>query len=135
MKHSYLNDDTCFSIDVIGEILEEYFGALLNKGSEILHSIKGSILEEKIFAEFDEFMAMNIEENSESESETEEMPFEKITFNTDYKIKTSLEESHWDLELKPFPDHLEYVFLEEPTFLPVIISSQLSEQKKSSYLF
>ncbi|GJX93841.1 reverse transcriptase domain-containing protein [Tanacetum coccineum] len=60
----------------------------------------------------------------------EEPPFEKIIFNTDYKIKTSLEEPPKDLELKPLPDNLEYVFLEEPFFLPVIISSQLSEENK-----
>ncbi|GJW06533.1 hypothetical protein Tco_1568956 [Tanacetum coccineum] len=36
-----------------------------------------------------------------------------------------------DLELKPLPDNLEYVFLEEPSFLPVIISSKLSAQNKS----
>ncbi|GJS82997.1 hypothetical protein Tco_0749538 [Tanacetum coccineum] len=36
-----------------------------------------------------------------------------------------------DLELKPLPDNLEYVFLEEPSFLLVIISSQLSAQNKS----
>ncbi|GKA02311.1 hypothetical protein Tco_0674976 [Tanacetum coccineum] len=35
-----------------------------------------------------------------------------------------------DLELKLLLDHLEYAFLEEPSFLPVIISSQLSEQNK-----
>ncbi|GJR33109.1 reverse transcriptase domain-containing protein [Tanacetum coccineum] len=99
-------------IDVIDEILEEDFDALLDGGSEILHSIEGTIIEEKLFAEFDEFMSMDIEENSESKSETKEMPFEKITFNTDYKIKTSLEEPPSDLELKPLPDHLEYVFLE-----------------------
>ncbi|GJZ72840.1 reverse transcriptase domain-containing protein [Tanacetum coccineum] len=58
MKHSYSNDDTCFSIDVIDEILEEDFDALLDEGSEILHSIERTILEEKLFAEFDEFMAM-----------------------------------------------------------------------------
>ncbi|GKD32434.1 DNA-directed DNA polymerase, partial [Tanacetum coccineum] len=68
MKHSYSNDDTCFSIDVIDEILEEDFDALLDKGN---------------------------------------------------------------LELKPFPDNLEYVYLEEPSFLPVIISSQLSKEKKN----
>ncbi|GKF57071.1 hypothetical protein Tco_0170608, partial [Tanacetum coccineum] len=121
MKYSYSNDDTYFSIDVIYEILEEDFDALLDEGSEILHSIEGTLLEEKLFAEFDEFMAMNIDENSESEpeSEEEEPPFEKITFNTDYKIKTSHEEPPSDLELKPLPDHLEYVFLEEPTFLPI----------------
>ncbi|GJX44419.1 reverse transcriptase domain-containing protein [Tanacetum coccineum] len=135
MKHSYSNDDTCFSIDVIDKILEEDFDALLNEGSEILHSIKGTILEEKLFAEFDEFMAMTTDKNSESESDTEEPPFEKITFNTDYKIKTSLEEPPMDLELKPLLDNLEYVFLEEPSFLPVIISSQLFEENKNKLVF
>ncbi|GJX64760.1 hypothetical protein Tco_0299103 [Tanacetum coccineum] len=126
MKHSYSNDDTCFSIDVIDEILEEdFFYALLDERSEVLHSIEGTIFEEKIFAEFDEFMAMNIEEDTESETD-EEIPL-KITFNTDYKIKTSLEEPHSDLELKPLLDHLEYVFLEEASFLPIIISSHLSQ--------
>ncbi|GJW09894.1 reverse transcriptase domain-containing protein [Tanacetum coccineum] len=128
MKHSYSNNDTCFSIDVIDKILEEDFDALLDERSEIFHSIKGTILKEKLFAEFDEFMAINIKENSESESETKELPFKKITFNTEYKIKAYLEEPHLDLELKPLPGHLEYVFLEEPNFLPVIISSQLSKQ-------
>nr|GEX11042.1 reverse transcriptase domain-containing protein [Tanacetum cinerariifolium] len=106
MKHSYSNDDTCYSIVVIDEILEEDFDALLDEGSRIIPSIKGTILEEKLFAEFDEFMAMNIKENTESESDTEEIPFKKITFNTNYKIKTSFEEPPLDLELKPLHDHL-----------------------------
>nr|GFD31902.1 reverse transcriptase domain-containing protein [Tanacetum cinerariifolium] len=117
MKRSYSNDDTCFSIDVIDKILEEDFDALLDEGSEILHSIKGTILEEKLFPEFDEFMEMTTDENSESESNKEEPKFKKITFNTDYKNKTSLEEHPLDLELKPLSDNLEYVFLEEPSFL------------------
>nr|GEW05329.1 DNA-directed DNA polymerase [Tanacetum cinerariifolium] len=131
MKHSYSNDDTFFSIDVIDEILEEDFDALLDEGSKILHSIEGTLLEEEIFAEFDEFMAMTANENSEFKSDTEEPPFDKITINTDYKIKTSLEEPPTDLKLKPLPNNLEYVFLEEPSFLPVIISSQLSKEKKN----
>ncbi|GJX11429.1 hypothetical protein Tco_0201288 [Tanacetum coccineum] len=131
MKHSYSNDDTCFSIDVIDEILEKDFDALLDERSEIFYSIEGTILKEKLFAEFDEFMVMTPYENSESESNTEEPPFEKITFNTDYEIKTSLEEPPTDLELKPQPDNLEYVFLEEPSFLRVIISSQLYEENKN----
>ncbi|GKB99655.1 hypothetical protein Tco_0985792 [Tanacetum coccineum] len=131
MKNSYSNDDTCFSIDVIDEILEEDFDSLLDKESEILHSIKGTILKEKLFAKFDEFIAMTADENSKSESDTEETPFKKITFNTDYKIKTSLEEPPMDLKLKPLPDNLDYVFLEEPSFLLVIISSQLSEKNKN----
>nr|GEX08132.1 reverse transcriptase domain-containing protein [Tanacetum cinerariifolium] len=49
MKHSYSNDDTCFSIDVINEILEEDFDALRDKKSKILNSIEGTLLEEKSF--------------------------------------------------------------------------------------
>ncbi|GJW86551.1 reverse transcriptase domain-containing protein [Tanacetum coccineum] len=134
MKHSYSIDDTCFSINFIDEILEEDFDALLDEGSKILHSIEGTILKEKLFPEFDEFMAMIADENSESESETEEPPFEKITINNYYKIKTSLEEPPTDLELKSLPDNLEYVFLEEPSFVPVIISSQLSEENKNKLI-
>ncbi|GKA63717.1 reverse transcriptase domain-containing protein [Tanacetum coccineum] len=123
IKHSYLNDDTCFSIDVIDEILVEDFDTLLDEVSEILHSIEGTILEEKLLVEFDEFMAMTADINFESESDEEEPKFKKITLNTDYKIKTSLEEPPSDFKLKPLPNNLEYVFLEEPSFLLVIISS------------
>ncbi|GJW02305.1 hypothetical protein Tco_1561161 [Tanacetum coccineum] len=87
MKHSYSNDDTCFGIDVIDEILEEDFDALINEGSEILHSIKGTILEEKLFAEFDEFMAMTADENSESESDTEEPPLKKSPLTPITRLK------------------------------------------------
>nr|GEZ34667.1 DNA-directed DNA polymerase [Tanacetum cinerariifolium] len=130
MKHSYSNDDTCFSINVINEILEEDFDALLDEGSKIHHYIEG-ILEKEIFSKFDEFMAITAYEISKSESDTEEPPFYKITINTNYKSKISLEEPLTDLELKPFPDNLEYVFMEEPFFLPMVISSKLSTQNKS----
>ncbi|GJU58300.1 reverse transcriptase domain-containing protein [Tanacetum coccineum] len=105
------------------EILEEDIDALLDEGSKILYSIEGTILEDKLFDKFDKFVAMTAEENSESEFDTEELPLKKITFNTDYKIKTYLEEPPTNLKLKPLPDNLEYAFLEEPPFLPVIISS------------
>nr|GEU55257.1 hypothetical protein [Tanacetum cinerariifolium] len=117
-------------IDVIDEILEEDFDALLEEGSIILYSIKGTLLEEEIFFEFDEFMVMTADENSESKSDTKEPQFKKITINANYKIKTSIEEPLTDLKLKPILDNLEYVFLEEPSFLPVIISSKLSTQNK-----
>nr|GEV18816.1 reverse transcriptase domain-containing protein [Tanacetum cinerariifolium] len=111
-----LNEGTIKTIVVIDKILEEDFDALLDEGSKILHSIEGILLEEEIFAEFDEFMAMTVDKNYESESDTKEPPFKKITIN---KIKTSLEEPPTNLELKPLPDNLEYVFLKEPSFLPV----------------
>ncbi|GJV15998.1 reverse transcriptase domain-containing protein [Tanacetum coccineum] len=131
MNHSYSNDDTCYSIIVIDEILEVDFNALPDEGIEILHSIEGTILEEKLFAEFNEFMAMNIKGNSESEFDTKEPLFEKITFNTDYKIKTSLKEPPLNLELKPLLNHLEYVFLEEPYFLPIIILTRANSPLKT----
>ncbi|GJX72233.1 reverse transcriptase domain-containing protein [Tanacetum coccineum] len=71
MKHSYSNDDTCFSIDVIDEILEEYFDALLDEGSKILYFIEGTLLREKLFAEFNEFMAINIKKDTKPESDDE----------------------------------------------------------------
>nr|GEZ14333.1 reverse transcriptase domain-containing protein [Tanacetum cinerariifolium] len=111
--------------------VEEDFDALLDEGSKILHYIEGTLLEEEIFAKFDKFMVMIADENSYSESDTEEPTFERIIINTNYKIKTSLEEPPTNLELKPLPDNLEYVFLEEPYFLPIIISSQLSKEKKN----
>ncbi|GJY24971.1 reverse transcriptase domain-containing protein [Tanacetum coccineum] len=140
MKHSYSNDDTCFSIDERitkkrtkneakttkpdsewksrkrqsqNPSPKEDVDAILDEGSEILHSIEGTILKEKPFAEFNKFMAMTADENSKFEYDAEEPSFKKITVNTDYKIKTSLEEPPTDLELKPLPDNLKYVFLEE----------------------
>nr|GEZ23815.1 reverse transcriptase domain-containing protein [Tanacetum cinerariifolium] len=67
MKHSYSKYDTCFSIDVIDEIIEEDFEALLDEDSKIPYSIEGTPLEDKIFVEFDEFIAMNIEGDTEPE--------------------------------------------------------------------
>ncbi|GJV58240.1 reverse transcriptase domain-containing protein [Tanacetum coccineum] len=55
MKHSYSNDDTCFSIDVIDEILEEDFDALLDESSKMLYFIEGTIPEEKTLCEFDDY--------------------------------------------------------------------------------
>nr|GEV51261.1 reverse transcriptase domain-containing protein [Tanacetum cinerariifolium] len=110
------------------------FNALLDEGSSILYSIKGNPLEEKLFAEFNEFMTMNIKENSESDTDKEEIPFEKITFDTEYKIQKSIDEPPMDLKLKPLPEHLEYAFLKEPSFLPVIIFSQLLDKTKRDSL-
>nr|GEZ14592.1 reverse transcriptase domain-containing protein [Tanacetum cinerariifolium] len=129
VKQKQLNLDWNRIIDVIDEILEEDFDALLSEGSKIRYSIEGTPLEDKLFAEFDEFIAMNIKESPNPK--LDEPPFKKITFSTDYKIKTSLEEPPMDLKLKPLPDHLEYVFLEGISFLPVIISSTLSKENKT----
>ncbi|GKE11088.1 hypothetical protein Tco_1414639, partial [Tanacetum coccineum] len=74
-KSSFKKIVTFVDEDIIDEILEEYFDALLDEGSKILHSIKGTILEEEIFSEFDTFIAMAANENYESKSDEEEPKF------------------------------------------------------------
>ncbi|GJZ64897.1 zinc finger, CCHC-type containing protein [Tanacetum coccineum] len=132
IKHSYSNDDTCFSINVIAEILEEDFDALLDEGSKIPHSIEGTVLEEEIFSEFDKFIAMTIDENYDSESDTEEPSFEKITINTAYKIKTSFEEPPTDLKFKPLPEAFAWKTTDIPGIFPSFCKHkiQLLDDKK-----
>ncbi|GJV42098.1 reverse transcriptase domain-containing protein [Tanacetum coccineum] len=65
----------------------------------------------------------------------EETTIRKNSTSTRLKIKTSLEEPPTDLELIPLPDNLKYVFLEEPSFLPMIISSKLSTQNKIKLVY
>ncbi|GKF36063.1 hypothetical protein Tco_0112821 [Tanacetum coccineum] len=74
-------------IDIIDEILEEDFGALLDERSKIFYSIEGTLLEEEIFAKFDESMAMTDDKKSDSESDTEDPPFEKSLLTLIIKSK------------------------------------------------
>ncbi|GKD70420.1 hypothetical protein Tco_1324510 [Tanacetum coccineum] len=87
-KHKIKQISAAFLSDESSAMIQNKVPAKLedpgNEGSKILHSIKGTLLEEEIFFEFDEFMAMTADENSESESDLEESLFEKITINTDY---------------------------------------------------
>nr|GEW32496.1 reverse transcriptase domain-containing protein [Tanacetum cinerariifolium] len=89
--YEFFKKSSIVSIDVIDEILEEYFDALLNEGGKILCSIEETLLEEEIFFEFDEFMAMTVDENFESEFDNEEPPFEKITINGNFPGETFME--------------------------------------------
>nr|GEX93011.1 reverse transcriptase domain-containing protein [Tanacetum cinerariifolium] len=96
LKHSYSNDDTCLSIDVIDKILKEDFDALLEEGCKILHSIEGTLLEEEIFSEFDELMAMTADENSKSESNTDELKHQAYENSRLYKGKQQLSVEGFD---------------------------------------
>ncbi|GJS68102.1 reverse transcriptase domain-containing protein [Tanacetum coccineum] len=61
MQHSYSNDDTCFRMDVIDEVTEEELVALLND-SEPLLSTSEKINETSLDKEFEESMAVDVEE-------------------------------------------------------------------------
>ncbi|GKA13185.1 reverse transcriptase domain-containing protein [Tanacetum coccineum] len=55
MKHSYSNDDTCFSIDVIDAILEEDFDARLMSGGRCMLAIIHDMIKEYVEVFMDDF--------------------------------------------------------------------------------
>ncbi|GJX05219.1 hypothetical protein Tco_0191135 [Tanacetum coccineum] len=61
MQHSHSNDDTCFRMDVIDEATEEELNALLND-SEPFSSTSEKINETSLDEEYNEFMAVEVEE-------------------------------------------------------------------------
>ncbi|GJV14252.1 reverse transcriptase domain-containing protein [Tanacetum coccineum] len=129
-----------FLADFVILEMEEDNNVPLILGRPFLHTadavirVKQKQLNLGVGSEQEDFDALLDEENTEPKINVEEIPFEKITFNIDYKVKKSLEEPPTDLELKSLPNHLEYALLEEPSFLPVIISSQLSKQNKKKLI-
>ncbi|GKB03013.1 hypothetical protein Tco_0831102 [Tanacetum coccineum] len=80
MQHSHFNDETCFNIDVFDEIMEEELDAWVND-SEPFMSTSEKINEIDSDKEFEEFMAVEVEEISIGEEEIndnfEELPFEE----------------------------------------------------------
>ncbi|GKE47560.1 reverse transcriptase domain-containing protein, partial [Tanacetum coccineum] len=62
MQHSYVNDDTCFRMDVIDEITEDEFDALLDDSKPFLNTSE-KIRKTSIDKEFDEFMSENVQED------------------------------------------------------------------------
>nr|XP_043633390.1 putative receptor-like protein kinase At3g47110 [Erigeron canadensis] len=71
-------------------------------------------------------MALNV-----NETPPEDESFEEIKDDRSIRVPTSVESPPTDLELKPLPDHLEFAYLEGTSFLPIVISSSLSEDEKS----
>ncbi|GJR21096.1 reverse transcriptase domain-containing protein [Tanacetum coccineum] len=115
-------------MDVIDEVMEEKLDALLDDSEPLSKTLK-KINETSLDKEFKEFMAVDIEEIPEQEEEFkdnfEELPIEEIL-----RIKNSIQDPPTDLEMKPFPKHLEYAFLEKDSLLPVVISTPLKDDEK-----
>nr|GEW48815.1 reverse transcriptase domain-containing protein [Tanacetum cinerariifolium] len=70
-QHSHSNDDTCFCMDVIDEVTKEELDALLNDSEPFL-STSEKINETYLDKEFEEFMAVDVEEISKQEEEINE---------------------------------------------------------------
>ncbi|GJS24693.1 reverse transcriptase domain-containing protein [Tanacetum coccineum] len=123
MQHSYMNDDTCFRMDVIDEITEDELDALLDDSKPFLNTLE-KISETSLDKEFDEFISGNVQEDEVKDD------FEELPPKDELRIKTSIQDPPTDLEMKPLPKHLEYSFLEENSFLPVVISALLEHNEK-----
>ncbi|GJY74069.1 hypothetical protein Tco_0478500 [Tanacetum coccineum] len=109
MQHSHSNDDMCFHIDVIDEVTNKK-KMLCSDTSEPLS-------------------VLDVEEILEQEEEVENN-FEELTLKGNLRIKTSIQDPPTNLEMKSFPKHLEYAFLEKDYLLPLFISALLKDDEK-----
>ncbi|GJX20133.1 reverse transcriptase domain-containing protein [Tanacetum coccineum] len=133
MRHSHSNDDTCFRVDVIDEVTEEEFDALLDD-SKPFSTKSEKINESFLDHEFEEFMAVEIEEISEQDQEFKNS-FEVLPLEGNQMIKNSIKDPPTDLVMKPLLEHLEYAFLEKDSLLPVVISALLQDDEKKRLVF
>nr|GEU91299.1 reverse transcriptase domain-containing protein [Tanacetum cinerariifolium] len=123
MQHSYVNDDTCFRMDVIDEITEDELDDLLDNSKPFLNTSE-KISETLLDKEFKEFMSGNVQEDEVKDD------FEELPSKNELRIRTSIQDPPTDLEMKPLPKHLEYAFLAENSLLPVVISALLEQNEK-----
>ncbi|GKB88547.1 hypothetical protein Tco_0960819 [Tanacetum coccineum] len=117
-------------LHVIDEVTEEELDALLDD-SKPFSTTSEKISESSLDHEFEEFMAIKIEEIPEQEEEIKNS-FKVLPFEGNQRIKNSIQEPPTDLVMKPLPEHLEYAFLEKYSLLPVVISALLQDDEKKS---
>ncbi|GKD11476.1 reverse transcriptase domain-containing protein [Tanacetum coccineum] len=96
MQHSHSNDDTCFCMDVIDEVTEEELDALLDDSKPFSTTLE-KISESSLDHEFEEFMAIKIEEIPEQEEEVEDN-FEELPLEENLRIKNSIQDPPTDLK-------------------------------------
>ncbi|XP_071708580.1 uncharacterized protein [Rutidosis leptorrhynchoides] len=131
MKHpSNIDDDECYAFNHIDLYVDEELEKLLGVDTTGFNQIfENEIVD--LEANFNELMNVNVDE-SKLESETpREESFEAIPNEDRFRIKSSWEEPP-TLELKEFPEHLEYAYLIESSQLPMIISSRLTVDQNQS---
>ncbi|GKC91836.1 hypothetical protein Tco_1152485 [Tanacetum coccineum] len=128
MRNSHSNDDTCFRMDVIEEVIEEELDVLLDD-SKPFSTTSEKINESSLDNESKKFMAIKIEEIPEQEEEVKNS-FKVLPLEGNQRIKSSIQEPPTDLVMKPLPKHLEYAFLEKDSLLLVVISALLQDGEK-----
>ncbi|GJU77900.1 hypothetical protein Tco_1274970 [Tanacetum coccineum] len=109
------------------------FNALLDDFKPFL-STSEKINETSLDKEFEEFMAVEVEEIPKQEEEVKDN-FEDLPLEENLRIKISIQDPPTDLKMKPLPKHLEYAFLEKDSLLPVVISALLKDDEKKRLVF
>nr|GEW38273.1 reverse transcriptase domain-containing protein [Tanacetum cinerariifolium] len=98
MQHSHSNDDTCFHIDIINEVMEQEFDALLDDSKPFLNTSE-KINETSLDKVFEEFMDVDVKEIPEQEEEVKDN-FQKLPLEKKLRIKPSIQDPPTDLEMK-----------------------------------
>ncbi|CAN6580886.1 unnamed protein product [Malus baccata var. baccata] len=136
-----INDHSCFSIDVIDSLANEYLEELNEDALEIAIT-KGIELknqELRAMQTHGQIGEPNVvpfnEEVVEVVAALESLPrqYGKVPLSTSSSVSTKMLPSVDQaptLELKPLPDHLKYVFLGDDEKLPVIVSSSLTTHEE-----
>ncbi|CAN6567547.1 unnamed protein product [Malus baccata var. baccata] len=117
------DDHSCFSIDVLDELAQDYLDMLEDDPLEI-------IIAQRIGMKPN--LAVPKEEHAELVAAFESLPQQSgkplnsipILVSTNTLLPSVIQAPV--LELKPLPDHLKYVFLGDEETLPVIVSSSLT---------
>ncbi|GJV07974.1 hypothetical protein Tco_1345630 [Tanacetum coccineum] len=87
IRHSYLNDDTCFCMDVIDEVTEDELDALLDDSKPFLSTSK-KISETLLDKDFEEFMTGNVQKDEVKDD------FEELPPKDELRIKKLLSKIH-----------------------------------------
>ncbi|RDX73363.1 Retrovirus-related Pol polyprotein, partial [Mucuna pruriens] len=122
MKHP-IEDHSLFDIDMIEELVEEYFQP--DNCSEDIKDFIGSIIS-RLEADQDE-----VQESPNSEDNYNDVA--DLAF-MDPSTLIEKSPSLPPMELKPFPSHLKYAYLDSEQQLPVIIASNLLLEQEDKLL-
>ncbi|GJZ30827.1 reverse transcriptase domain-containing protein [Tanacetum coccineum] len=143
-RYSYNNAKSVNRIDVIDISCEEYAQEVLGfsdsstRGDFILEEIEACLTNDSIpsgidDADFDPEGDLLLLEKLLNDDPSSPLPLKELHFEEIKTIKSSIDDPP-ELELKDLPSHLEYAFLEGTDKLPVIISKELKDEKKSALL-
>nr|GEW58893.1 reverse transcriptase domain-containing protein [Tanacetum cinerariifolium] len=133
MQHSHSNDETCFNMDVIDEVIEEELNALLDD-SKLFSTTLEKISESSLGHEFEEFMAIKIKEIPKQEKESyplySKMMKRSILFPSSRNTKKHLQKTSDIPGIIPsfckhkinFEDDAKLVIQRQPTFQRCMIA-------------